>query len=270
VNIICKCFLAASITLVGLSSQSAEVKNRTADQRNQLDTVAVIKRFLHATYPRLAEVDVPYLLTVRDDYFHRQKPPEEVRFFVEEFCRPPDYHKGTEKQGVANQRQVCSFYYPGRRPLFDAIVRITPSGKIDSYAGGFVEDNKKLEALKYDIDQRIKKQEHIDDVMIDGFLHSAGARYTPDNRAGFMQALNKQDLSLFFGKYRVRSVDFELRYTLEDSDFKPLLMEWRVQVEVPNLGRHPETYFLYYEPFEGTLSRMEPGDAHGKPRPSSL
>src|SRR5260370_3152295 len=250
VNIIRKCLLAASMTLVCLSSQSAEVKNRTADQRNQLDTVAVIKRFLHATYPRLAEVDVPYQLTVWDDLFHTKTAPEYARFFVEEFCRRPDYDKGTGKQGVAKQRQVCSFYYPDRKPFFNGRIRVVSSGKIDTYEGGFVEDNKKLEALKYDIDQRIKKQEHIDDVMIDGFLHSAGARYTPDNRAGFMQALNKQDLSLFFGKYRVRSVDFELRYTLEDSDFKPLLMEWRVQVEVPHLGRHPDTYFLYYEPFE--------------------
>jgi len=113
---------------------------------------------------------------------------------------------------------------------------------------------RKLGTLEYDIEQKIKKQQFIDDATILRLLHDAGATYTAENRDAFQEVLSKQPFSSYFGKCRIQSVEFRIHSKEEPTQ---LLLTWVVELEVLKSGGGYATYVLYYEPFEGTLCRLE-------------
>lgn len=86
-------------------------------------------------------------------------------------------------------------------------------------------------------------------------LKDAGARYGPNDKDAFVQMIPLNKLEKFFGKLRIKSVEFKLRYPQRE---EPPLAElyWSVHLD----GRGPRgrraTYHLTFEPFEGKLTSL--------------
>jgi hypothetical protein len=238
-------------------NKEAAAKTLTASSsRNNIDTFAIIKRFIYATYPELKD-EYELLLGV-DDLYYKLPPtaPQEIGFTIDSFCKAPvpanapSYH--------VRPHAPCRTHYPDRDFLMRGRFVFTSSGQLQEYDGVIIEADKKLQKIidginfsvddnSHPVPNEIKPRE----AEIARRLVAAGAQYMPDKQDGFVQHLREQHLDRFFGKSRMKSAKF-IYWTADHGN--PIL-QWLVQLE---LSQRHKAYLLLYNPVDGSLSSVLP------------
>lgn len=234
--------IIGALVLVLFASASAEEFPGKAKLRNKYDTFAIFNRILRTFYPEIWHK--MHELSLLDDFTYVY--PQEVRFKIEAFCRPPVSDR------IAGQMQPCSTYYPKQDPLMIGSFKLTMAGEVTAFDAGYADKEHKFYPF-----METAADNHWSKERVDQELLAAHAKFTPDKRTNFLEMLKKQDFTVLLGKYRLKSIDFiyDFEGDLEHDNSGPIL-QWVVQTEIVRDHKR-KTCLLFFEPFDGTLRRMK-------------
>lgn len=89
-------------------------------------------------------------------------------------------------------------------------------------------------------------------------LHRTRAHFTPDVVESASRIFDERvsRLSQLLGKVQLRSVRFEMRTKPRSLGDQSALLYWHVEVDVLAAQGRPPTYDVFFEPFDGRLTRM--------------
>lgn len=111
--------------------------------------------------------------------------------------------------------------------------------------------NSVITARRNDLDEELTRHPEWSDARITAELNGAGARYGPDHKAEFLQALPIKELAPFVsGELKVESTEFEPRF------MKQGFLAWTVQAKWHSPDGREADCTLMFEPFEGRLTDL--------------